>query len=384
MTNSLNELVDGERVARNVTIVTFLLALGKFAVAFLTNSVVILADSFHSFSDIVPIMAAWFGLKIAQKPESEKFPFGYYRAENLAALFASLFILFLGFEIISESLNRLISGTSKVSNDLIGISMIVIATLTSYFLYNYQFRAAKRTRSQALMANATETKMDIFSAFLVLFGFLSSIFRIPYVEGAVGIILSIFVFYAGYENLHSSVLSLMDAGVSREDVERIKNAALSVSRVKGVKEVKARHSGPFLMVELVILVSEGLSIDMAHKIADDVEKKIRSLDMVDHVIVHVEPEKSELLVARPVNEDGSFARVFGSAPYFDIFLISEGKRKKVERMKNPGFGLAKKRGVKAALSLIERGVDMVEVKNIGEDSQKILEDAGVKVRIMEG
>ncbi len=378
----MNELVDGERVARNVTIVTFFLALGKLAVAMLTNSVVILADSFHSFSDIVPIMAAWFGLKIAQKPESEKFPFGYYKAENLAALFASLFIFFLGFEILSESLNRLLSEVSNVTNDWLGISMIAVAIITSYFLYRYQFRAAERTRSQAIMANATETKMDILSAFLVLFGFVSSIFHIPYVEGVVGIILSLFVFYAGYENFRDSALALMDAGVSEEYIERIKNAALSVPRVKGVKEVKARRSGPFLMVELVILVPEGLDVDRAHKIADDVEIRVRSLEIVDHVMVHIEPEKSEMLMARPVNEDGSLARVFGSAPYFDIFRILEGRREKIERMKNPGFGLSKKRGVKAALSLIDRGVDVVEVKNIGDDSRKILEDAGVDVRII--
>ncbi len=381
--DAMNELGDGARVARNVTIVTFFLAVGKLVAAVLTGSVAIMADAYHSFSDLIPIIAAWLGLKIAQKPANEKFPYGYYRAENIAALFSSFFIFFLGYEILSESAVRLSTGVTEVSNDAVGLGMIFVAVVVSYLLYRYQFLAAKRTRSQALMANAMETKMDIASALLVLVGFVASMLHVRYVEGAVGIILSLFVFYAGFEILRDSVLALMDAGVSAEELSRIRDAASGVPQVKEVKEIRARHSGPFLMVELTISVPERMDVDTAHIVADKVERSVMELGIVDHVVVHVEPEKGEVILARPVNEDGSIAEVFGSAPYFDILTIAYGKEVSVGRMKNPGFGLDKKRGVKAALALIERGVDVVEVHNIGEDSRRILEDAGVKVRVLE-
>ena len=102
------------------------------------------------------------------------------------------------------------------------------------------------------------------------------------------------------------------------------------------------------------------------------------LKEVDHAFVHVEPpEKNGKIIAIPVKEDGSFSDVFGSSPYFDIYRIENGKRTFVKRLKNPGTGLEKKRGVKAALFLIEQGIDGVEVINIGEDSRKILEDSGI-------
>ncbi len=375
-----NALKEGETVARNVTIITFFLALGKLAAGIVTNSVAILADAFHSFSDLIPIFAAYLGLKIAQRPKTEEFPYGYYKAENLAALFSSLFIFLLGFEILKESISRIFT-KAPVTNDLLGIGMIIVSFLVSLWLYKYQMDAARKTGSQALMANALETKMDVLSTILVFFGFVSAMFGVPYVEGIVGILLSVLVFHAGYESTRESVLALMDAGVSDEEMKTIIETIKSVPRVKSTK-VFARRSGPFVMVEVKITVPAGLDINQAHMIADRVEEKLTTLDFVDHAVVHVEPESREKLVARPVNEDGSLARVFGSAPYFEIYLVSGKKRKLVEKAKNPGYGLSKKRGVKAALFLVDKGVDEVEVVNIGHDSKEILENAGVKVKIM--
>ncbi len=379
MTDALKE---GEKVARNVTFSTFLLAMGKLIVAFLTNSIAILADAFHSLSDLIPIIAAWLGLKIAQRPKDEKFPYGYYKAENLAALLASLFIFFLGYEILVESVSRL-GAVEIVKNDLLGVSFILVSILISFVLYKYQLEAARRTRSQALMANAKETLMDVLSSVLVLVGFVSAVFGVSWIEGIVGILLAILVFHSGFESAKDSILALMDASVSKEELEELIRAASSVPRVKEVKSLYARKSGPFLMVEAVITVPAGLDVGQAHSIAREVEKKLEKFPQVDHAVVHVEPQKGRKLVARPVSEDGSLAKVFGSAPYFEIYLVSKSGRELVEKVKNPGFGLSKKRGVKAALFLINKGIDEVEVRNIGKDSREILERAGVMVRVVE-
>ena len=374
-------LREGEVVARNVTIATFFLAIAKLFVGIVTNSVAILADAFHSFSDLIPIFAAYLGLRIAQRPKSEEFPYGYYKAENLAALFASLFIFLLGFEILGGSVSRLLQ-VAEVSNDLVGIGMIILAFLVSLVLYRYQMGAAKKTGSQALMANALETRMDLLATVLVFIGFVSAMFRVPYVEGAVGMLLSLFVFYAGYESARDSVLALMDAGVSQEDLKGMRMEIESIPRIKSVKDLYARKSGPFLMVEAVVTVPPGLDVNQAHEIADEVEKRLTARGNVDHAVVHVEPEKKERLIARPVNEDRSLARVFGSAPYFEIYREENGKREFISRVRNPGYGLEKKRGVKAALFLVDKGIDSVEVVNIGKDSREILERAGVKVMVI--
>ena len=65
----------GVRVSRNVSIITLVLSIAKLILAHYTNSISILADSYHSFADLIPISAAWVGLKIAQRPRNERFPY---------------------------------------------------------------------------------------------------------------------------------------------------------------------------------------------------------------------------------------------------------------------------------------------------------------------
>ncbi len=374
-----DSLQKGAIVARNVSIITFILASVKFLVAQYTNSVSILADSYHSFADLIPIVAAWIGLKIAQRPRNEKFPYGYYKAENLAAFLASLFIFLLAYEIIMESIHRLNSHGS-IEHTLTGLVFTSTFVLISYLLYRYQLKAALSSNSQALMANARETKMDVFSSAMVLGGFAGTSIGYPWLGGLVGLIISLLVIHAGYESLKDSVLSLMDAGVPGEEMKKIKETIINTPRVKSINSLYARRSGPFVMVEVEISVPENLNVKQAHAVATEVEKMLMSMKEVDHAIVHVEPpQKTGKLVAIPVSGSGEMCKNFGTAPYFAIYREKSGKIEFVERMKNPGAKLSKKRGVKAALFLIEKGIDRVEVINIGEDSKKILEDAGVTV-----
>lgn len=373
------ELEYGERIARNVMLITIGLATFKYLLYLYTGSISILADSYHSFSDIVPIAGAWIGLKIAQRGRNKRFPYGYYKAENMAAFIASIFIFLLGYDILVESIERLRT-SSTLSHTLAGFTLTVALIFVSFFLYIYLRNAARRTGSQALLANARETKMDIFSSVLVVLGFSMSAIGHAWVGGAVGIVFAVLVFYSGFGSMKDAVLSLMDAGVSEGELERIRKVALSVPRVKEVRDIRARRSGPFVMVEIKIAVPASMNVNQAHAIASEVENALSSLKEVDHAMVHVEPpSRDSYLVAVPVDEHGNPASVFGGAPFFDLFYEGKG-RNHVERVLNPGANEEKKRGVKAALYLIDRGVDEVRVKKIGEDSRKILEDAGISVK----
>lgn len=83
----------GEKAALVTTGAKLFLALGKGGVSLFSGSLVLMTDALHSGIDVIPIFASWFGLKISQKKPDEKFPYGYYKAESLATLFISLFIL---------------------------------------------------------------------------------------------------------------------------------------------------------------------------------------------------------------------------------------------------------------------------------------------------
>jgi len=81
-----NPLALGKRVAVAATLLTILLAVVKGVIGGLRGSPALTADAVHSFADTLAIFASWVGLKLAERPPTKRFPFGLYRAENLAAL----------------------------------------------------------------------------------------------------------------------------------------------------------------------------------------------------------------------------------------------------------------------------------------------------------
>ena len=90
----VDRLKEGEKTAGIVTGITFLLALVKGLIGFLSGSVILMTDALHSAADSTTGFASWLGLKISQRKPNEKFPYGYYKAENLATFYICLHLVY--------------------------------------------------------------------------------------------------------------------------------------------------------------------------------------------------------------------------------------------------------------------------------------------------
>ena len=94
MSEKIKLLKKGQRTALISSLISLLLEILKGIVGVLANSGVLIADALESTIDITSGLASFFGLKIAQKKPDEKFPYGYYKAENIASLFISGLIIY--------------------------------------------------------------------------------------------------------------------------------------------------------------------------------------------------------------------------------------------------------------------------------------------------
>jgi len=84
--DKIEGLKQGQRIAFIASLVTLLLAVVKAAVGHLFNSKVLVADAFHSGADLLAIFASGFGLWVASRKKTERFPFGLYKVETLVTL----------------------------------------------------------------------------------------------------------------------------------------------------------------------------------------------------------------------------------------------------------------------------------------------------------
>ncbi len=354
----------GEKAAKYSSLINLLLAIIKGIVGFLSGSIVLIADSIHSFSDIIASLAVYIGLKLSSRKPDEMFPYGYYKIETLTSLIISILIIFTGIEIALESYNAFLN-PGVISIPLISLSVAALSAVVSFLLARYKERVGREIGSQALINDGKHSFIDIFSSIIVFVGILSSYLGYLRIQGITGIFVSFLIVYVGLRLAKDDVLVLLDAGMSPERTNEIKSIALSIEGVEGVHDIKMRRSGPFIFAELHLETKKELQVNKAYELSSTVKKLLKEkIKNLDNVIVQLEPYKNEKLrVAVPIEtKDGlnsELSNHFARAPFILIADVFENKIIDFEIMDNPGANFERKKGIKTAEFLGSEKVDIL-------------------------
>lgn len=380
MENSILQLKRGQRVAFWATVVTLFVAILKGAIGVLFNSQMLVADAIHSGADTVAIFASAFGLWIASRSKSARFPYGLYKAETLGTLVVGGFITWAGIDLLIDGYLKLFIIEPVNNFPVLPVTASLISVCVAIIIARKEKEVGEAIHSQSLIANAKESFLDIGTSLVVLNGIILSYFRIPYVEGVIIILISLLILKLGAENLWRSMLILMDANLDTNLQKQIEERIREIYGVRDVVDVKIRESGPFRMVELKFTTNPSLTIYKAHELSEDIETAIKnSFDFIESVIVHVEPSsKTEISAIIPVGDmNGLDSRIhshFGRAPFFAIVNL-EGEKVKIEEFYlNEFLDRTKHVGLNVVKAIVNYGLDMLFTSQIGEISFYMLKE----------
>jgi len=383
--DNIKELKHGQEIAFIATAATFLLAVMKAGVGYSFDSKLLVADAFHSGADVLAIFASGFGLWLASKKKTKRFPYGLYKAETLVSFIIGALIIWAGIEILLDGYHKLFHITHVQQFPLLPIIASVISIIAAYFIAKKEKAVGKVINSQSLLANASESFLDIFTSIVVLAGILLAYANIPYVEGSIIILISLLILKLGLKNVWVSLLVLMDASLEPTLQFEIEKRINDIYGVKGVSEVKIRQSGPFKMVECKIETSPSLPLYRAHELADKAEDFIiKNYEHIESVFIHVEPAKEKTLSAIvPVMDiNGLESKVyghFGRAPYYVILSLNDNDIKIEDFYYNEFLGDKHHIGLKVIKAVIKYKLDLLFTSNIGEISFYMLKDNFVDI-----
>ncbi len=377
-----DSLKQGQKVALTASLLILFLALSKFIIGTLFDSRILIADAFHSGVDVVAIFASWLGLWLASRKKSKKFPYGLYRAETFVTLVIGILITLAGLENLYQGFIKLFLIPALHTFPILPVLVTVLSLAAAYFMAKKEKETGEAIKSRALLANASESFMDIGISLVVLTGLLLAYNRVPYGEGAVVMLIALLIIRLGLKNVWMPILILMDANLDPELQQEIQGQLLKMMGVKGVGGVKIRQFGPFKMVECIITTSPSLTVYKAHELADQVEERvIKTYDGIESVFVHIEPSKqTDLSIIIPVGDiNGLDSKVFGHfgrAPYFIILKLNSNGLE-IEDFYYNEFIKTKDRihvGVKVIKAVIKHNLDIVFTPKIGEISFHMLKD----------
>ncbi len=374
MNNPISQLKKGQKTALWATIITLLLTALKGIVGYIFHSDVLIADAFHSGADTVAIFASAFGLWVASLNKSERFPYGLFKAETFVTLIIGGLICWAGIELLFDGWEKLFFIPSTTEFPLLPVIVTLISIIAAYFIARKEKQIGNEINSHSLIANASESFLDIISSVVVLLGILMLYWQIPYAEGIAIIIISILIIKLGLENIWQSLLVLLDANLEPELRQNIERAILKVPGVKSINDCKIRQAGPFQMLELKFTANPSISNYQAHAISVEIENSIRTeFDSVESISIHAEPShRKDVKVIVPVADINGLDSViyghFGRAPYFAVLKMKGDIFEIEDFYLNEFLKLKHHIGIKVINVIIQYDLDMLFTNQIGEIS----------------
>ncbi len=266
-----------------------LLMIIKGIVALLTGSQAMTADAFNSAGDIFSSLMTYMGNKISSKPSDEDHNLGHGKAEYIYSMLISISMILMAMFVLKDSFISLVKGkTYDFSIWLIVVCLITI--IVKLFLFLYTNKVYKKYNNLLVKANSKDHFNDMIITSVNLISCILSIYGIYFLDGVVGIIISLWIMYTSIKLFIESYNVLMDKSISIETKNEVYEI---IDRHKEIKKVIHFNSTPVgykYQISFTIYVDGNMSTFDSHDIANKLEKEIiKEIDEIYLVIIHVNP-----------------------------------------------------------------------------------------------
>lgn len=261
----------------------------KIIIGLISNSRAMIADSFNSAGDIFASFMTWLGSRISSVPNDDDHNFGHGKAEYIFSLLIGVSMIIVAIKLLYDSILSVIN-QSIITYSIFLIIVAVVTIITKIGLYIYSSYIYKKTENMLVKSNMLDHRNDIIVTSFTLIAIILSKYGIFWFDGIVGIGISIWIFFVGIKIFKESYDVLMDTSMDIESKKKIHDILKEYNDIKRVGQIYSIPIGYNYIVVLTIYVDGRMHTATSHKIADEIEGKIRKdITRIDDVIVHIEP-----------------------------------------------------------------------------------------------
>ncbi len=281
----------GNKIGMQATSLSFAIlmitALVQVIIVFMTNSVALLADTIHNFSDAFTSLPLFLAFWLNNRQSSKKYSYGYGRAEDLAGLVIILLIAISALILFWESFSRLLNPVPIKHLEILALAGL-IGFLGNELVAKYRISVGKRINSESLIADGLHSRIDGLTSLAVLIGAFGVVIGFPILDPLIGIFIGAMILFILRDASIRIWYRLMDA-VNPQILAQIENHAKTTEGVSGVHNVRARWLGRSLVADLHLEFEKDISIMVAHKITDQLKSELgKDLECNLDLLIHLD------------------------------------------------------------------------------------------------
>lgn len=272
-----------------------LLVVLKLVVGALTGSVSVISEAAHSAVDLAAAGIAFFSIRAAGRPADRKHPFGHGKFENLSAVVEAGLIFLAAAYIVYEAYHRLFT-PHPLRYPAAAMAVMAVSAAVNWAVSQHLFRVAAAAGSPALLADAHHLRVDVWSSAGVFAALaLVVITRQPLFDAIIALLVAGLIVKAAWGLTQEAGGGLLDVSLPAAETARLRQVLEAEPKLVGYHRVRARRSGPYRHIDLHLLFDPDISLREAHRLAEELEDRVRAALPNVSIVSHLEPATEEEL-----------------------------------------------------------------------------------------
>ena len=276
------------RVLLQVFFLNLAVAVAKIAFGYASGALSILSDGFHSLTDAGSNVVGLVGVRAARRPPDEDHPYGHRKYETVAAAGVTAGLLLVMLEILRNAFNHLTGRSAPPDISTAGFLIMLVTVAINLWVVRYESGEARRLNSEVLLADALQTRGDVWTSFAVIVALAGARLGWPILDPIAAIVVSGFIGYAGVQIATTTTRILSDRIViSEADLEAV---VMSVPGVLGCHHIRTRGSADHVFLDLHVWLDAETPLKAAHALSHVVKDRLMTrYPQIADAIIHIEP-----------------------------------------------------------------------------------------------
>lgn len=263
----------------------------KYSVGLASGSVAMVADAWHTLSDTLTSVIVILGFWGSSRPADKKHPFGHGRAEVIASIVISTLLAVVGVNFLWESVRRL-RNFRAARFTVLAIIVFLASAVLKEALAKFSFWAGRKIRSKSLIADGWHHRSDAIASALIVVGALAGR-KFWWVDGVMGLLVSLLIWYAAYDILKAALNSLLGEEPPPELEKQVKTLIGDLTpAASNFHHFHIHRYGEHTEITFHLDLPADMDLHEAHFMASRVERAIRE-EMKIETTIHLEPRRKE-------------------------------------------------------------------------------------------
>ena len=270
-------------------ILNVLLFACKLVIGLLSGGASLIADSLNNLTDAGSNVLTVAGYTMSGKPADKDHPYGHARMEYLSSLLISVFVIVIGFEMLTTSIQKIITPTVAERYDTIAIIIIASTILVKLLMSLFFRKLGKHIDSSTLKASFADCISDVIATSAVVVGMLLTPVTGPMTDGIIGALISVYILIMGIKLVVESSNTLIGKAPDAHFIASITKKIRSYDGVLGIHDLVVHSYGAGkTFVSAHVEVDSESDVLLSHDMIDAIESDVLR-DMGINLVIHMDP-----------------------------------------------------------------------------------------------